>query len=150
MHSQEKLPTFVGNKERTMRKKVYQYVMLFASVVMLLSVVVPHHHHADGSPCYRWLAVELAGGEHEQPAHHDCGCNGHNIALNTVLSQQATDGDAHLHLFPLLVLFDSVNPVPPLIHRLCRDGSEWFFAEALPDARLAAASGRRAPPFDVC
>lgn len=140
----------MGNKERTMRKKVYQYVMLFASVVMLLSVVVPHHHHADGSPCYRWLAVELAGGEHEQPAHHDCGCNGHNIALNTVLSQQATDGDAHLHLFPLLVLFDSVNPVPPLIHRLCRDGSEWFFAEALPDARLAAASGRRAPPFDVC
>ena len=110
---------------------MYQYVMLFASVVMLLSVVVPHHHHADGSPCYRWLAVELAGEEHEQPAHHDCGCNGHNIALNTVLS-------------------DSVNPVPPLIHRLCRDGSEWFFAEALPDARLAAASGRRAPPFDVC
>ena len=118
------------NKKQTMRKKVYQYVMLFASVVMLLSV--------------------LAGEEHEQPAHHDCGCNGHNIALNTVLSQQATDGDAHLHLFPLLVLFDSVNPVPPLIHRLCRDGSEWFFAEALPDARLAAASGRRAPPFDVC
>ena len=67
-----------------MRKKVYQYVMLFASVVMLLGVVVPHHHHADGSPCYRWLAVELAGEEHEQPAHHDCGCNGHNIALNTV------------------------------------------------------------------
>ena len=83
-----------------MRKKVYQYVMLFASVVMLLGVVVPHHHHADGSPCYRWLAVELAGEEHEQPAHHDCGCNGHNIALNTVLSQQATDGDAHQHLFP--------------------------------------------------
>ena len=133
-----------------MRKKVYQYVMLFASVVMLLGVVVPHHHHADGSPCYRWLAVELAGEEHEQPAHHDCGCNGHNIALNTVLSQQATDGDAHQHLFPLLVLFDYINPLPPLIHCLYRNNGEAFFAEALPDARLAAASGRRAPSFDVC
>ena len=76
--------------------------------------------------------------------------NSRRITTVAVISQQATDGDAHQHLFPLLVLFDSVNPVPPLIHRLCRDGSEWFFAEALPDARLAAASGRRAPPFDVC
>lgn len=124
--------------------------MLFVSMVMLLGVVVPHHHHADGSPCYRWLAVELTGGEHEQPEHHDCGCNGHNIALNTVLSPQATDGDAHQHLFPLLVLFDYLNPLPPLIHCLHKNRREAFFAEVLPGAWLAAASGRRAPPFDVC
>ena len=76
-----------------MKKKIYQYVMLLVSIVMLMSVVVPHHHHSNGLPCYKSLSAEAAHGGHGSSESHDCGCNGHNIALYTSIFSHVTDGN---------------------------------------------------------
>ena len=81
------------------KKKIYQYVMLLVSIVMLMSVVVPHHHHSNGLPCYKSLSAEAAHGGHGSSESHDCGCNGHNIALYTSIFSHVTDGNVNQFLF---------------------------------------------------
>ena len=79
-----------------------------------MSVVVPHHHHSNGLPCYKSLSAEAAHGGHGSPESHDCGCSGHNIALYTSIFSHVTDGNVNQFLFPLLVLFDYINPPAPV------------------------------------
>lgn len=132
---------------------IVRYFMLLVSFVLLLSVVVPHHHHSDGMPCYKSLLVELAEEEHEgHTAHgcdttHDCGCNGHNVALYTSLFVHADTTDVHAYLFPLLVLFDYINPPEPVISNLWKEKNRIFYIESLHDTWIVSASGLRAPPF---
>ncbi len=93
--------------------------MLLVSIVMLMSVVVPHHHHSNGLPCYKSLSAEAAHGGHGSSESHDCGCNGHNIALYTSIFSHVTDGNVNQFLFPLLVLFDYINPPVPVFTSSC-------------------------------
>ena len=86
--------------------------MLVASIIMLLSVVVPHHHHSNGMPCFKSLTEH----NHKSSSSHDCGCNGHNLALFISLLSHVTDGDVSHLLFPLQVLFDYINPPVPLLY----------------------------------
>lgn len=145
----KKLLTFVAVSMRA-KRKIYEYVMLAVSIVMLLSVAIPHHHHRDGLPCYKSLFAESTHHDgHGTPGSHDCGCNGHNVALYTSIFTQMTDGDASLHLFPLLVLFDYINPPVPVFYHLFFDSDRAFYIESLHDTWITAASGLRAPPFDV-
>ncbi|WP_363669745.1 DUF6769 family protein [uncultured Parabacteroides sp.] len=131
------------------KRKIYQYVMLLVSVVVLLSVVVPHHHHSNGLPCYKSLSTEAAHGGHGSSESHDCGCNGHNIALYTSIFSHTTDGDASQYLFPLLVLFDYINPPVPEFYKLLFEKDRSFYIESLHDTWITSASGLRAPPFYV-
>ena len=73
------------------KEKIIRYVMLVASIVMLLSVVVPHHHHSNGMPCFKSLTTDTHS--HKSASSHDCGCNGHNLALFTSLLSHASDLD---------------------------------------------------------
>ena len=117
------------------KKKIYQYVMLLVSIVMLISVVVPHHHHSNGLPCYKSLSAEAA--------------HGHNIALYTSVFSQVTDGNVNQFLFPLLVLFDYINPPVPVFYKLLFENDRAYYIESLHDTWITSASGLRAPPFCV-
>lgn len=128
------------------KKKIYQYVMLLVSIVVLWSVVMPHHHHSDGLPCYQSLVEEAAHDGHNGSESHDCGCNGHNVALYTSFFSHMTDGNIHLHLFPLLVLFDYINPPVPVFYKLLFEQDRTYYIESLHDTWIASASGLRAPP----
>lgn len=129
------------------KKKIYQYVMLLVSIVVLWSVVMPHHHHSDGLPCYQSLVEEAAHDGHNGGSEsHDCGCNGHNVALYTSLFSHMTDGNIHQHLFPLLVLFDYINPPVPVSYKLLFEQDRTYYIESLHDTWIASASGLRAPP----
>ena len=121
-----------------MKKKIYQYVMLLVSIVMLISVVVPHHHHSNG----------LAHGGHGSSESHDCGCNGHNIALYTSIFSHVTDGNVNQFLFPLLVLFDYINPPVPVFYKLLFENDRAYYIESLHDTWIVSASGLRAPPYE--
>lgn len=148
MCKNEKLFTFVATSMKA-AQKIYRYVMLLVSIVMLMSVVVPHHHHSNGLPCYKSLSAEATHDGHGSPKSHDCGCNGHNVALYTSIFSHTTDGDMSHHLFPLLVLFDYINPPVPVFYQLLFDSGRTFYIESLHDTWITAASGLRAPPFDV-
>lgn len=80
------------------KEKIVRYVMLVASIVMLLSVVIPHHHHSNGMPCFKSLTTDTHS--HKNASSHDCGCNGHNLALFTSLLSHASDLDVS-HLLSL-------------------------------------------------
>lgn len=129
-----------------LKRKIYQYVMLLVSIVVLWSVVMPHHHHSDGLPCYQSLIEEATHDGHSDSESHDCGCNGHNAALYTSLFSHMTDGNIHLHLFPLLVLFDYINPPVPVFYKLLFEQDRAYYIESLHDTWIASASGLRAPP----
>ena len=129
-----------------MKKKIYQYVMLLVSIVMLISVVVPHHHHSNGLPCYKSLSAEAAHGGHGSSESHDCGCNGHNLALFTSLLSHASDLDVSHLLFPLQVLFDYINPPVPLLYGQTFDRERAFYIESLHDTWITCSGGLRAPP----
>ena len=60
------------------KKNIIRYVMLIAGIIMLLSVIIPHHHHSNGLPCFKPLTEH----SHKSASSHDCGCNGHNVALS--------------------------------------------------------------------
>lgn len=125
--------------------------MLVASILMLLSVVVPHHHHSDGLPCYHSIAAEAVHGDStevpsERPDAHDCGCNGHNIALHTSVLSHVTDGDVSQYLFPLLIVFDYINPPQPELTGLRFGSEQAVYIESLHDTWISSASGLRAPP----
>lgn len=130
------------------KKKIYQYVMLLVSIVMLMSVVVPHHHHSNGLPCYKSLSAEAAHGGHRSSESHDCGCNGHNIALYTSIFSHVTDGNVNQFLFPLLVLFDYINPPVPVFYKLLFENDRAYYIESLYDTWIVSASGLRAPPYE--
>lgn len=130
-----------------LKRKVYQYVMLVASIVVLLSVVMPHHHHPNGAPCYKSLTTEATHDGHSNPESHDCGCNGHNVALYTSVLSHVTGGDVSLFLFPLLVLFDYIYP-PELDfcgHLFVFEQA--VYLESIHDTWISSASGLRAPPL---
>ena len=120
------------------KKKIYQYVMLLVSIVVLMSVVIPHHHHSNGLPCYKSLSAEAAHG----------GCNGHNVALYTSVFSHVTDGNVNQYLFPLLVLFDYINPPVPAFYKLLFEKDRTYYIESLHDTWIASASGLRAPPYE--
>ena len=120
--------------------------MLLVSIVMLISVVVPHHHHSNGLPCYKSLSAEAAHGGHGSSESHDCGCNGHNIALYTF--SHVTDGNVNQFLFPLLVLFDYINPPVPVFYKLLFENDRAYYIESLHDTWIVSASGLRAPPYE--
>lgn len=128
------------------KKRIYQYVMLVASIVMLLSVVIPHHHHSNGLPCYKSVKTEAAHGGHGSSNSHDCGCNGHNVALYTSLLTHITDVDMGHQLFPLLVLFDYINPPEPAFNGQFSEREQSFYIETLHGTWITSASGLRAPP----
>jgi len=91
--------------------RVIQRIMLVCSFLMLLSVIVPHHHHADGLPCYRILTEGTADPDDPDMNHHashECGCDGHNIAVFTSVVSHITDGNEIQHLFVLQTLFDHI------------------------------------------
>ncbi|RHJ83558.1 hypothetical protein DW103_06785 [Parabacteroides sp. AM08-6] len=121
--------------------------MLVASIVMLLSVIIPHHHHSNGLPCYKSLATEVPDGGHNHPQSHDCGCSGHNVALYTSILSHATDSDISQHLFPLLVLFDYINPPEPVFCQQLFENEQDIYIESMHDTWISTASGLRAPPF---
>lgn len=124
------------------KKQTIRYIMLVAGFIMLLSVVVPHHHHSNGMPCFKALTEH----SHHNPDSHDCGCNGHNLALFTSLLSQATNGDAN-HLFvPLHVLFSYINPVVPSLKEQSFIRERAFYIESLHDTWVARVGGLRAPP----
>lgn len=119
--------------------------MLVASIFMMLSVVVPHHHHSNGMPCFMELTAETH--DHNSPSSsHDCGCNGHNLALFTSLLSHASDLDVSHLLFPLQVLFDYINPPEPIFCGQSFDRGRAFYIESLHDSWIVCASGLRAPP----
>lgn len=101
--------------------------MLIAGIIMLLSVIIPHHHHSNGLPCFKPLTEH----SHKSASSHDCGCNGHNVALFTSLLSHATDVDAShrfsLCKFYLIILTlpnrlfadNLLNVVEPFILSLC-------------------------------
>ena len=109
--------------------------MLLVSIVMLMSVVVPHHHHSNGLPCYKSLSAEAAHG-------------GHNIALYTSIFSHVTDGNVNQFLFPLLVLFDYINPPVPVFYKLLFENDRAYYIESLHDTWIVSASGLRAPPYE--
>lgn len=116
--------------------------MLVASIIMLLSVVVPHHHHSNGMPCFKSLTEH----NHKSSSSHDCGCNGHNLALFISLLSHVTDGDVSHLLFPLQVLFDYINPPVPLLWGQTFDRERAFYIESLHDTWITCSGGLRAPP----
>ena len=118
--------------------------MLVASIIMLLSVVVPHHHHSNGMPCFKSLTEH----NHKSSSSHDCGCNGHNIALYTSIFSHVTDGNVNQFLFPLLVLFDYINPPVPVFYKLLFENDRAYYIESLHDTWIVSASGLRAPPYE--
>ena len=124
------------------KKNIIRYVMLIAGIIMLLSVIIPHHHHSNGLPCFKPLTEH----SHKSASSHDCGCNGHNVALFTSLLSHATDVDASHLLFPLQVLFDYINPPEPAFCGQPFERSRTFYIESLHDSWITCASGLRAPP----
>ena len=124
------------------KKNIIRYVMLIAGIIMLLSVIIPHHHHSNGLPCFKPLTEH----SHKSASSHDCGCNGHNVALFTSLLSHATDVDASHLLFPLQVLFDYINPPEPAFCGPPFERSRAFYIESLHDSWITCASGLRAPP----
>lgn len=130
-------------------KWVVRYVMLAASLLTLLSVVIPHHHHQDGMPCYATFFADLADtdGEEREADTHDCGCSGHNLAYLSFssLTHPGSDG-ADLHLMPLLVLFDYLDPYGSFLNGLRPAYADCSRAESLYDTWRANATGLRAPP----
>ena len=124
------------------KKNIIRYVMLIAGIIMLLSVIIPHHHHSNGLPCFKPLTEH----SHKSASSHDCGCNGHNVALFTSLLSHATDVDASHLLFPLQVLFDYINPPEPAFFFFFFERSRAFYIESLHDSWITCASGLRAPP----
>jgi hypothetical protein len=127
---------------------IIQYFMLLVSIVLLFSVVIPHHHHDDGMPCYKSLfSANSYCHSQEDSDSHDCGCNGHNVALYTSLFVHIDNSDVHPFLFPLLILFDYINPPEPSLSKLLVDKERAFYIESLHDTWIKAASGLRAPPF---
>lgn len=128
------------------KKRIVQYAVLLASMLMLLSVVIPHHHHTDGLPCYSSVATEMAHGDDSSTAH-DCGCNGHNIAFNSVVQSHFTDGDVTQYLLPLLILFDYTNPLEPQFASQSFMRERAVYIESLHDIWIVSASGLRAPPI---
>ena len=124
------------------KKNIIRYVMLIAGIIMLLSVIIPHHHHSNGLPCFKPLTEH----SHKSASSHDCGCNGHNVALFTSLLSHATDVDASHLLFPLQVLFDYINPPEPAFCGQPSERSRAFYIESLHDSWITCASGLRAPP----
>lgn len=124
------------------KRRIIGYVMLVASVIMLLSVVVPHHHHSNGMPCYKALTEHS---HHTQS--HDCGCNGHNIAIFTSLLSHIVDTDAN-HLFiPLHTLFDYTNTITLPTDKRLFVREQAFYIESLHDTRTDSVGGLRAPPL---
>lgn len=123
------------------QKNIIRYVMLLAGIIVLLSVVIPHHHHSNGLPCFKFLT------EHNHPASsHDCGCNGHNIALFTSLLSYVTDSDVNHLLFPLQILFDYINSSVSLLCGQTFDRERAFYIECLHDTWVVCSGGLRAPP----
>ena len=116
--------------------------MLIAGIIMLLSVIIPHHHHSNGLSCFKSLTEH----SHKSASSHDCGCNGHNVALFTSMLSHATDVDASHLLFPLQVLFDYINPPEPAFCGQPFERSRAFYIESLHDSWITCASGLRAPP----
>ena len=126
------------------KEKIVRYVMLVASILMLLSVVVPHHHHSNGMPCFKSLTTGMH--DHKSASTHDCGCNGHNLALFTSLLSHASDLNVSHLLFPLQVLFDYINPPELAFCGQTFDRGRAFYIESLHDSWIVCASGLRAPP----
>lgn len=143
----EKLSIFAIGSMRA-KENIYRYVMLLAGIVLLVSVVVPHHHHSNGLPCYRSLTAEASHDGHDGHDGHDCGCNGHNIALYTSLLSHATHVEPDQFLFPLLILFDYINPPVPLFYKLLFENERACYIESLHGAWIISASGLRAPPYE--
>lgn len=127
-------------------RTISQYVLLAASILVLLSVVIPHHHHSDGIPCYGLMTTEASHGDHNGEESHDCDCTGHNSAFLTSLQSHFTDGDVDLYLFPLLVLFDYINPPGLSFYEQYVERDRAFYIESLHGTWIASASGLRAPP----
>lgn len=128
------------------KKKIVHYVMLVASIMMLISVVVPHHHHSNGLPCYKWLSTETTHGGHGSENPHDYSCNGHNVALYTSVQSHVLAADVSQLLFPLLILFDYINPPEPDFLGQLFESGPFVYIESLHDTWFASASGLRAPP----
>lgn len=120
--------------------------MLMASILMLLSVMIPHHHHSNGMPCYKSLATETTETGHTENDAHGCCCNGHNMVFFSSLLSHAADTDVDLHLFPLLILFDYINPPEPAFCGQVIECKRAFYIESLHDTWIVSASGLRAPP----
>ena len=114
-----------------------------AGVVVLLSVVVPHHHHRDGMPCYGFLTERHA---QEDANTHDCGCEEHNLAYVN-MQGTASDGDSHLFLTPLLILFSYIYPLEPMFYGLRIDHETVPYLESVRDTWIVDAIGLRAPPM---
>lgn len=130
----------------SLKQRIVQYVVLMAGIVMLLSVVIPHHHHRDGTPCYLSLTTETTHSDKSADTH-DCGCDGHNLAYFSSLTSHATDGDTHLYLMPLLVLFDYIYPPEPAFYEQRLNWDKTPYVESLRDTWIAGAMGLRAPPM---
>lgn len=121
--------------------------MLMTSILMLLSVVIPHHHHSNEIPCYKSLATEATDNGHSQDDTHSCCCNGHNMFFFNLLQSHTTDADVDLYLFPLLVLFDYINPPTLAFCKQLVECNRVFYIESLHDTWIVCASGLRAPPM---
>lgn len=121
-------------------------MILVAGIFMLLSVVIPHHHHRAGTPCYQSLTTEDAHGDKSTDTH-DCSCDGHNLAYFNSLISHVTDGDTHLYLMPLFVLFDYIYPPEPAFYESPSYRANAFYVESLHGTWIVSATGLRAPPM---
>ena len=59
-----------------------------------------------------------------------------------------TDGNVNQFLFPLLVLFDYINPPAPVFYKLLFENDRAYYIESLHDTWIVSASGLRAPPYE--
>ncbi|WP_227472007.1 DUF6769 family protein [Parabacteroides bouchesdurhonensis] len=123
-------------------KHIIRYMMLLAGIIVLVSVIVPHHHHEDGFPCYKPLAES-----HHANKAHGCCCDGHNLAFFSSLHLHVSSVDANMHLYPLAVLFDYINPPMPVFCESMFERESAVYIESLHDTWIVSASGLRAPPL---
>lgn len=131
---------------KRIQQNIVRYGLLFASLVMLLSVIVPHHHHEDGLPCCLSLTEQGEDPDGDHEATHDCGCEGHNLAILSNVSVLSHGGDLQLFWVPLLTLFDYIYPELALLHQPSPWEREAVYLESLHGVWIADAVGLRAPP----
>ena len=84
----------------------------------------------------------------EVPNHMIADATGITSQLYTSIFSHVTDGNVNQFLFPLLVLFDYINPPVTVFYKLLFENDRACYIESLHDTWIVSASGLRAPPYE--